>query len=105
MVNMQIYWAENGRIALEMFEKSAAKEYVAIFMDVQMPVMNGYEATRAIRSSSHEEAKTIPIYAMTANPFKEDINEAFQAGMDGHLEKPIDIDRIYKILQKIVSEK
>lgn len=105
MVNMQTDWAENGRIALEMFEKSAAKEYVAIFMDVQMPVMNGYEATRAIRSSSHEEAKTIPIYAMTANTFKEDINEAFQAGMDGHLEKPIDIDRIYKILQKIVSEK
>ncbi len=105
IVNMRADWAEHGRMALEMFEKSAVGEYTAIFMDVQMPVMNGYEATRAIRVSAHEEAKTIPIYAMTANTFKEDINEAFQAGMDGHLEKPIDIDLIYSILQKIIAKK
>lgn len=105
IVNIQADWAENGRIAVEMFEKSAAGEYHMIFMDVQMPIMNGYEATKAIRASSHECAKSIPIYAMTANTFKEDINAAFESGMDGHLEKPVDIDLVYSILQKIIYGK
>jgi len=105
MVNMQVDWAENGRIAVEMFEKAKAGTYEAIFMDIQMPEMNGYEAAKAIRASIHQEAQTIPIYAMTANTFTEDINEAFHAGMNGHLEKPIDTALIYSILQKIVEEK
>ena len=104
-VNMQVDWANNGRMAVEMFEKSAVGEYEAIFMDIQMPEMDGYEATRAIRSSLHKEAKTIPIYAMSANSFTEDINEAFQSGMNGHLKKPIEIEEIYSILQKVISEK
>lgn len=104
-VNMHMDWAENGRIALELFEKSAVGEYKAIFMDIQMPEMDGYEAAKAIRVSSHEEAKTIPIYAMTANTFTEDINEAFQAGMNGYLKKPIEIEKVYEILQKITENK
>ena len=103
-VNMQVDWARNGRIAVEMFEKSAVGEYEAIFMDIQMPEMNGYEATRAIRTSSHKLAKNIPIYAMSANTFTEDINESFQAGMNGYLKKPIEIEEVYSILQKIVNE-
>lgn len=104
-VNMHIDWAENGRIALEMFEQSTVGEYEAIFMDIQMPELDGYEAAKAIRASSHKEAKTIPIYAMTANTFTEDINEAFQAGMNGHLKKPIEIANVYEILHKIVEKK
>lgn len=105
MVNMQVDWAENGRIAVEMFEKSDEGQYEAIFMDIQMPEMDGYEAAKAIRASAHPEGKTIPIYAMTANTFTEDVSEAFHAGMNGHLEKPIDTALVYEILQKIVNEK
>ncbi|MBR5127417.1 MAG: transporter substrate-binding domain-containing protein, partial [Roseburia sp.] len=101
MVNMQVDWAENGRIAVEMFEKAEVGQYEAIFMDIQMPEMDGYEAAKAIRASMHPEAKTIPIYAMTANTFTEDVSEAFHAGMNGHLEKPIDTALVYEILQKI----
>ena len=105
MVNMQVDWAENGRVAVEMFEKSEVGQYEAVFMDIQMPEMNGYQAAKAIRASAHPEAKTIPIYAMTANTFTEDVSEAFHAGMNGHLEKPIDAALVYEILQKIVDEK
>lgn len=105
MVNMQVDWAENGRIAVERFMQSEAGTYEAIFMDIQMPEMNGYEAAKAIRACGHKEAKTIPIYAMTANTFTEDVNEAFHAGMNGHLEKPIDTALVYKLLQKIILEK
>jgi len=105
MVNMQVDWAENGRIAVEMFERAEVGQYEAIFMDIQMPEMDGYEAAKAIRASAHPEAKTIPIYAMTANTFTEDVNEAFHAGMNGHLEKPIDTALVYEILQKIIEAK
>lgn len=105
MVNMQVDWAENGRIAVEMFEASEPGLYEAIFMDIQMPEMDGYEAAKVIRASVHPEAKSIPIYAMTANTFTEDVSEAFHAGMNGHLEKPIDTALVYEILQKIVDEK
>ncbi len=104
LVNMQADWAENGQLGLETFEQSEPGEYVAIFMDIQMPVMNGYEAAKAIRACSHANAKKIPIYAMTANSFTEDINEAFHSGMNGHIEKPIDTAAVYEILQKIVNE-
>lgn len=103
MVNMQTDWAENGRVAVEKFANSAPGEYVAIFMDIQMPQMDGYEAAQAIRSLKHKEAKTIPIYAMTANSFTEDINDAFHAGMNGHIEKPVDTALVYEILKKIVD--
>lgn len=102
MVNMQVDWAENGRIAVEMFERSEVGQYEAIFMDIQMPEMDGYEAAKTIRASAHPQAKTIPIYAMTANTFTEDVSESFHAGMNGHLEKPIDTALVYEILHKIV---
>ena len=80
---------ENGKRVLEAFEQSAPGDYDMILMDVQMPVMNGYEATKAIRRSSHELAKTIPIIAMTANAFSEDIQHSLAAGMNAHVSKPI----------------
>ena len=80
---------ENGQRALETFEQSVPGDYDMILMDVQMPVMNGYEATKAIRRSSHELAKTIPIIAMTANAFEKDKEKPFKAGMNAHITKPI----------------
>ena len=74
-----------------------------ILMDVQMPVMNGYEATRAIRRSSHELAKTIPIIAMTANAFAEDIKNALSAGMNAHIAKPIDPQKLYETLAAYIK--
>lgn len=89
---------ENGKEALERFENSEVDEYTLILMDIQMPLMNGYDATRAIRKSNHERANSIPIIAMTANAFNEDIVAAKEAGMDGHLAKPIDIDLLYSTM-------
>ena len=80
---------ENGKRVLEAFEQSAPGDYDMILMDVQMPVMNGYEATKAIRRSSHELAMTIPIIAMTANAFSEDIQHSLAAGMNAHVSKPV----------------
>ena len=95
---------ENGKKALETFEQSAPGDYDMILMDVQMPVMNGYEATRAIRNSSHELAKTIPIIAMTANAFSEDIQCSFAAGMDAHISKPVDLKLLKKTIKNIKFE-
>ena len=74
-------------------------------MDVQMPVMNGYEATRAIRSSEHPDAKTIPIIAMTANAFAEDVKAAMDAGMNAHVSKPVDMDRVVEVLKGFTVKK
>ena len=93
---------ENGERVLETFEKSAPGDYDMILMDVQMPVMNGYEATKAIRRSSHELAKTIPIIAMTANSFAEDVQASLDAGMNAHLSKPIVMDEVIKIILRYV---
>ena len=82
---------ENGEEILKAFEQSAPGDYDMILMDVKMPVMNGYEATKAIRRSSHELAKTIPIIAMTANAFSEDIQHSFAAGMNAHVSKPVEM--------------
>ena len=95
---------ENGEEVLKAFEQSAPGDYDMILMDVQMPVMNGYEATKAIRRSSHELAKTIPIIAMTANVFAEDVIAARNAGMDGHIPKPVDIRYLYQILQDVFKK-
>lgn len=72
-----------------------------IFMDVQMPVMDGYEATRQIRASSHPEARTIPIIAMTANAFEEDVQAALAAGMNAHIAKPIDMRKLKSTIAKL----
>ena len=96
--------AENGEKAVEMFEKSEPGRYDMIFMDVQMPVMNGYEATKKIRASSHPEAKTIPIAAMTANTFSEDVRNALDSGMDAHLAKPIDMEAVKEIVRELLKK-
>ncbi len=92
---------ENGEEILKTFEKSAPGDYDIILMDVQMPVMNGYEATRAIRRSSHELAKRIPIIAMTANAFSEDIQHSLAAGMNAHVSKPVEMKVLEKTIRSI----
>ena len=91
---------ENGERVLEAFEQSAPGDYDMILMDVQMPVMNGYDAARAIRRSLHKQAGTIPIIAMTANAFSEDIRHSLTAGMNAHIAKPVDM----KLLITMINE-
>ena len=94
---------ENGEKILKTFEQSAPGDYDMILMDVQMPVMNGYEATKAIRRSSHELAKIIPIIAMTANAFSEDIQHSLAAGMTAHISKPVEMKVLKKTVRNIKS--
>lgn len=96
--------AENGQIALEMVQASKPGYYQAVLMDVQMPVMNGYEATKAIRALPDEALASIPIIAMTANAFAEDVQAARNAGMDGHIAKPIDVESMLKELHRVLKE-
>ena len=92
--------AENGQLAVEAFESSAPGYYDAILMDIQMPVMNGYDATIKIRNTEHKDAKGIPILALTANAFTEDVSKSHSAGMNDHIAKPVDIRILTEILQK-----
>ncbi len=95
---------ENGRLAVEHFEQSPPGSFDAILMDVQMPVMNGYEASLAIRSSGRADAMTIPIIAMTANAFTEDVKDALDAGMNAHIAKPIDVDLLAKTICQCIQK-
>lgn len=99
-VGFEVDIACDGREGVEKFVTSPVGTYDLIFMDVQMPVMNGYEATKAIRESSHPQAEDILIVAMTANAFAEDIAASLSAGMNDHISKPIDSDSMYRLLQK-----
>ena len=92
--------ADNGLMAVDRFKTSAPGEYACILMDIQMPVMNGLEAAKAIRALPVKDAQTVPIVAMTANAFPEDIAATLQAGMNEHLSKPIDLEQFHSILQK-----
>lgn len=94
---------ENGEEILKAFEQSVPGDYDMILMDIQMPVMNGYEATKAIRRSSHELAQTIPIIAMTANAFSEDIQRSLAAGMNAHVSKPVEMKVLEKTIRSIKS--
>lgn len=96
---------ENGQLAVERFERSAEGEFDAILMDVQMPVMNGYEASRVIRAMKREDARAIPIIAMTANAFAEDVKDALDAGMNVHIAKPIDMNLLKKTLNQRIAKK
>jgi len=96
-------WAENGQKALEMFEQNEAGHFDAILMDMRMPVMDGLTATREIRKLSRPDAATIPIIALTANAFEEDVQQCLQAGMNAHLSKPVEIELLKKTLGKLLS--
>lgn len=96
MAHMIVEYAENGQEAVNKFQAAATGYYDMILMDIQMPVMNGYEATRSIRRLDRPDAATIPILAMTANAFSEDIVAAMEAGMNGHIAKPIDVQALYQ---------
>ncbi len=93
--------AHNGQQALERFQASGPDEFDVIFMDVQMPVMNGYEAAQAIRACAHPRAASIPILAMTANAFEEDVQHALDAGMNAHIAKPLDMDKLKDVLASL----
>ena len=95
--------AWNGKEAVELFRKSEPGGFDAILMDIMMPVMNGYEATKMIRSLDREDAKTIPIIAMTANAFTEDRQKAKEAGMNEHIVKPVDVELLIKVIHKLVE--
>lgn len=97
--------AENGQEALDKFIASAPGEYDLILMDVQMPIMDGYTASRAIRASSHPSAKTVAVIAMTANAFVDDVREALAAGMDAHIAKPIVVNKMTDTIQDVLDHK
>ena len=99
-LGLELEWAENGQICAEMFEKAEEDYYDAVLMDVRMPVMTGYEATRAIRTSTKANAQTIPIIAMTADAFAEDIQRCLDCGMNAHTAKPINVDELLLLLKR-----
>ena len=96
--------AENGRIALEMFKNSKPGYYDAVLMDVRMPEMDGLEAASAIRALDRQDARTVPIVAMTANAFDEDVQRSLQVGMNAHLSKPVEPDYLYQTLEELIWE-
>ena len=102
--NIEIHEAEDGKRAVEMFEASAPGYYSVIFMDIQMPVLNGYQATKTIRVLERADASTIPIIALTAHAYQEDIQEALGVGMNGHLTKPVDLSKVAKLLRQLFEE-
>ena len=93
----------DGQEAVELFRNSEPGEFDVILMDIMMPVMNGYEATKMIRSLDREDAKEVPIIAMTANAFTEDRIRAKEAGMDEHVAKPVDVELLVRVIHKLVG--
>ncbi len=102
MREMQVDHAENGRIAVELFEKHEEGYYDAVLMDMRMPEMDGLEATRRIRAMNRSDAKSIPIIALTANAFDEDVQRSMQAGLDAHLSKPVEPDILFETLEELL---
>lgn len=105
MAGLTVEYAENGKEAADKFAASGQGYYEMIFMDIQMPVMNGYDSAALIRSMDRPDAKTIPIIAMTADAFAEDVKKALSAGMNEHISKPLDIDKLVNALQKWLKNK
>ena len=102
MREMEVDLAVNGRIAVDMYKDKPEGYYDAILMDMRMPEMDGLEATRAIRSSGRADAETIPVIALTANAFDEDVQRSLQAGLNAHLSKPVEPDIIYATLENLI---
>ena len=103
MREMQVECATNGREALEMFSKSQENYYDAILMDMNMPEMDGLEATMKIRALDRADAKTVPIIALTAKAFDEDVQRSLQAGLNAHLSKPVEPDALFATLESMVK--
>ena len=103
MRQIQVDWAENGRLAVEKFAASPEKYYDAILMDMRMPEMDGLEATTAIRAMDRDDSKTVPIIALTANAFDEDVQRSLQAGLNAHLSKPVEPDALFETLQGLIN--
>lgn len=103
MEDISSEWARNGRYAVEMFENNEEGHFAAILMDMRMPVMDGVEAARAIRKLDRPDAGKIPIIALTANAFEEDVKQCLEAGMDAHLSKPMDIEKLKAVLGRILA--
>ncbi len=101
-VGLELDWAENGKICLEKFQQSGQGYFDAILMDIRMPVMDGYESTRAIRSLGRPDAQLIPVIAMTADAFSEDIRQCLDSGMNAHTAKPINLDEVLSLLKKYI---
>ena len=104
MRGMKAEHAENGEIAVQMFNDSPENYYDAILMDVRMPVTDGLQATKKIRALPRPDAKKIPIIAMTANAFDEDVQRSLQAGMNAHLAKPVEPEHMYKTLEELIED-
>ena len=104
-VGIKVDIAGDGEIAVEKVKEAVAGQYDMILMDILMPRMNGYEATRQIRALDDPEKSGLPIVAMTANAFEEDKKEAENAGMNGHIAKPVDIDKLFEMLARFISKK
>ena len=102
--DVEVDHAENGKTAVEMFEKSEIGAYSAILMDVRMPEMDGLEAASAIRNLNRPDAGIIPIIALTANAFDEDVQRSLQAGMNAHLTKPVESEHLFQTLGELIYE-
>ena len=104
MREIQVDHAENGRFAVEMFAKHEEGYYDAILMDLRMPDMDGLEATRRIRAMNRSDAKSIPVIALTADAFDEDVQHSMQAGLNAHLCKPVEPDVLFKTLDSLLHD-
>ncbi|MBQ8730870.1 MAG: response regulator [Lachnospiraceae bacterium] len=102
--NIIVEEATNGKEGVDMFIAANEGYYDVIFMDISMPIMNGYEATKAIRSLEREDAKNVPIIAITANAFTDDVEKCIECGMNQHISKPIDVNRVYAVLEEVLRK-
>ena len=104
MKKMEVEHAENGQLAVEMFSASKIGHFDAVLMDIRMPVMDGLNAARAIRALDRPDAKTVPIIALTANAFDEDVQRSLQAGMNAHLTKPVEPERLFDTMERLIQD-
>ena len=104
MRQMEADLAENGKLAVEQFASHPEGYYDAILMDLRMPEMDGLEATRTIRAMDRADAKTIPIVALTANAFDEDVQRSLQAGLNAHLSKPVQPEALFETLESLIQK-
>jgi CheY-like chemotaxis protein len=104
MREMEVDTVGNGREAVGMYDSRPEGFYDAILMDMRMPEMDGLEATKLIRESNHSDAKTIPIIALTANAFDEDVQRSMQAGLNAHLSKPVEPEALFETLESLIKD-